>query len=156
MIIFMVTGESFIEMEVIRRNSYFGNLKDNHRLLHWRCQYWLKNSVISTTSIITLFLTTLVMLGERFLSKSRNLPYYAPVITSLQFVFNTMSAEECPLTMTKQGESSLFFTQQNILIFLNFLTYPHYLSLSIICIVSSESQAVSCLWQAPIFHFLCG
>lgn len=105
-------------------------------------------------SIITLVLTALVMLGEKLLSKSRNLQCYAPVISSLQLVFNTVSAEECPLTMTKQREESIFYAAKHFHFF-HFLTYPHYLSLSIICFVSSESQAVSCLWQAPIFHFLC-
>lgn len=74
-------------------------------------------------SIITFFLITLsnnhytVVLGEKFLSKSRNVPCSAPVITSLQLCFNAVSAEECPLTMTKQRERSLFFTQQTIFIF---------------------------------------
>lgn len=76
-----------------------------------------KKSEISTKNIITLFLAALVMLGEKLLSKSRNMPCSAPAVSSLQLVFNTVSAEECHLTMTKQSEKSLFFTQQNVFVF---------------------------------------
>lgn len=91
-------------------------------------EYWVESanivskiSEIFTKNIITLFLSAFVILGKKLLSKSRNLPCYAPVISSLQLVFNTMSAEECQLTMTKQRERSLFFTWQNIFIF----SFPH-------------------------------
>lgn len=89
--------------------------------------YWVenagivsKNSEIFRKNIITIVLSTLVMLGKN-LSKSRNLPRSASAISSSQLVFNTMLAEECQLTMTKQRGKSLFSTQQNIFTF----SFPH-------------------------------